>query len=249
MCAQDASTIGAAPTKSAPGAPMDPWLRMRLAPLHETHRPAVGGATVRDALCAIADARPDPALLALELRPVRALLDRERGRLRRRLADGAPDTEVAHAQARLLDGTIIGLCHLLRVLEPRPADSAPPLAVVARGDYARRRLAPGTSADVLFLVAPDPMRLEQGLAAAQFLARELSGLGWQLSGAKRSVRGCLAEMHLDPAIGADLAAGRLVWGCHRLFADLRAGLGQAMHRQGGPIAGVPERSARPVLAA
>jgi UTP:GlnB (protein PII) uridylyltransferase len=241
-----------APVQAEPAfdPPIDPWLRMRLAPGRGAHRPASAGTTVRDALRAIASARPDPAMLALELRPVRALLDREREWLRQRLADGAPAAEIAHAAARLLDATIIGLCDLGRMLESPPADMAPPLAVIARGDYGRPKLAPGARADVLFLVAADPVRREHGLAIARFVARELTGLGWNVSDARRTVRGCLAETHLEPAIAADLSAARLVWGCHGLFADLRAGLAQAMRRgQSRTIWDTPERSVRPVLAA
>jgi UTP:GlnB (protein PII) uridylyltransferase len=230
--------------------PIDPWLRMRLAPTRGARRPPSGGATVRDALCAIASARPDLATLALELRPVRTLLDLERARLRQRLAGGAPVVEIAHAAARLLDGTIIGLCHLGRLLEPRPAGMVPPLAVIARGEYARRKLAPGASADLLFLVMADPTRRVHGLAVAQFVARELAGLGWHASGVKRTVRGCVAETHLDPAIAADLSAARLVWGSDGLFADLRAGLAEATGRgQARATSDTPERSARPGLAA
>jgi UTP:GlnB (protein PII) uridylyltransferase len=250
MCAHHVA--GTAPARATPAldAPLDPWLRMRLAPVRGARRPALGGARVRDALHAIASARPDPAMLALELRPVRVLLERERGGLRQRLADGAPVAEIARAEARLLDGTVIGLCHLGRLLEPRPADMEPPLAVIARGDYRRPKLAPGESADLLFLVAADPVRRAHGLAVAQFVMRELAGLGWQASGTKRTVRGCLAETHLDPAIASDLSAARLVWGCHGLFADLRAGLMQVLRRGHAPmIRGAPARSARPVLAA
>jgi hypothetical protein len=207
--------------------PVDPWLRMRLAPV-PAHRRPLGRATIRDALCAIAGARPDPAMLARELGSVRALLDRERGRLRRRFKAGASGDEVARAEARLLDGTVIGLCHLGRLLEPRAAGVVPPLAAIACGAYGRRRLAPGASADLLFLVPADPIRREQGLAVARFVTRELAGLGWQASAAKRTVRGCLSEIHLDPAIVADLAAARLVWGCRDLFVELRAGLAKAM---------------------
>ena len=250
MCAHYARAT--APEQAGPDydAPIDPWLRMRLAPVREAHRPAPAGATVRDALRAIASARPDPATLALELRPVRALLARERARFRQRLADGAPAVEIAHAAARLLDGTIIGLCHLGRLLEPRPAGMVPPLAVIARGHYGERKLAPGASADLLFLVAADPARREHGLAVARFVERELAGLGWHASGAKRTVRGCLAETRLDPAMAVDLSGARLVWGCHGLFADLRAGLAHALGRsEGRTIRDTPEGSARPVLAA
>jgi UTP:GlnB (protein PII) uridylyltransferase len=183
---------------------------------------------VRAALRAIASERPDAARLALELRPVRALLDGQREVLRQRLRDGAPGDQIARAEARLLEGTVIGLCHLGRLLTPRPAGMVPPLAVLASGAHARRQLAPGASADLLFLVAADSLRREQGLAVAEFVMRELTGLGWQVSAAKRTVRGCLSEAHLDPAIMADLATTRLVWGCHGLFAELRAGLPPAM---------------------
>jgi hypothetical protein len=122
MCAHHARATAPERAGSAVDAPIDPWLRMRLAPVHERRRPTYVGATARDALRAIASARPDPTNLALELRPVRALLDRERERLRQRLAGGAPVAEIAHAAARLLDGTIIGLCHLGRCLSRgRPA--------------------------------------------------------------------------------------------------------------------------------
>jgi UTP:GlnB (protein PII) uridylyltransferase len=235
-------------TKATSDAPIDPWLRMRLAPVR-ARRPVGGGATVVAALRAIASARPDPAMLTSELRPVRALLERERGGLRQRLRDGAPMAEIARAEARLLDGTVIGLCHLARLLEPWPTGMAP-LAVIARGDYGRRKLVPGANANLLFLVASEPGRLEQGLAIARLVARELAGLGWQASVAKRTVRGCLAEMHLDRAIAADLAAARLVWGCHGLFAELRAALAQAMpHGLPRPAWRPTERSARQALAA
>ena len=250
MYAHHASATVPARPRRAAAEPLDPWLRMRLAPVSAAHRAAAGGATVRDALRAIASERPDLATLALQLGPVRGLLDRARERLRQRLSDGAPLAEIARGEARLLDGTIIGLCHLGRLLEARPAGMVPPLAVIARGDHGRRRLPPGARADLLFLVAADPVRREHGLAVAQFVMRELAGLGWQASGAKRTVRGCLAETHLDPAIAADLSAARLVWGCHGLFADLSAGLAEAMRRkQARAFSRTPERNARPVLAA
>jgi UTP:GlnB (protein PII) uridylyltransferase len=181
---------------------------------------------------------------------VRALLERERGRLRQRLAGGASSAEIARAEARLLDGTVIGLCHLGRLLEPVTTGMVPPLAALARGEYARRRLAPGVSADLLFLVAADPVRREHGLAVARFVTRELAGLGWQASTARRTVRGCLAERHLDPAVAADLSAARLVWGSQDLFADLSAGLMQPMGREDVPtMRGTAERSPGTVLAA
>jgi hypothetical protein len=208
--------------------PLDPWLMMRMAPV-SAHRRAFGGATVRAALRAIASARPDPGTLAVGLRGVRALLDRERGQLRRRLAAGAPADAIARADARLLDGTVIGLCHLGCLIEPRPAGME--LAVIGRGDHGRQMLAPGACADLLFLVPPDQTRLERGVAIARFVARELTGLGWQAAVAVRTVRGCLAETLLDPAIASDLAAARLVWGAHDLFAELRGGLAQAQPQE------------------
>jgi UTP:GlnB (protein PII) uridylyltransferase len=221
---------------------------MRLAPAPAVHRPAFSSARAREALRAIAGVRPDPFMLTTQLRRVRALLDRERAQLRDRLAGGAPVAEIARAEARLLDGMVIGLCHLGHLLEPSPAAIVPPLAVIARGAYGRRKLAQGASADLLFLVAGDPVRREHGLAVARFVARELAGLGWQVSGAKRTVRGCLAETHLDPAIASDLCAARLVWGCQSLFADLRAGLTRA-RGDGRAFPGTRERRARAVLAA
>jgi len=239
----------ATPARPASGAPMDPWLRMRMAPVR-SRRPASDGATVRAALRTIASARPNPATLALELRRVRAQLDRERARLRGRLADGASADEIAQAEARLLDGTLIGLCHLARRLLLRPAGMVPPLAVLALGDYGPRQLAPGVSAELLLLVAADPLRRDQGLAMAQFVACALAGLGWQASVAKRTVRGCFCETHLDPAIAADLAAARLLWGCHGLFAELRAKLGQARRHDPAPaIRRLPQHRADLALVA
>jgi UTP:GlnB (protein PII) uridylyltransferase len=244
MDAHHATAAAPAGARSAFDAPVDPWLRMRFAPVRSAHRAACGGAPVRDALRALASARPDPAALALRLRQVRALLDRERGLLRQRLANGAPAGEIAQAEARLLDGTVIGLCDLGHLPDQGSAATTPPLAVIARGDFGRRKLAPGASADLLFLVAADPVRREQGLAITQLVARELTGLGWQASLAKRTVRGCLSETLLDPAIALDLAAARLVWGSRGLFAQLWAGLAQA--RRGEPCA-LPARprAARP----
>jgi UTP:GlnB (protein PII) uridylyltransferase len=221
MYAHHATATAPARTRPPFDAPLDPWLMMRMAPV-AAHRRAFGGATARAALRAIARARPEPATLAVELGRVRALLDRERGQLRRRLADGAPADAIARAGARLLDGTVIGLCHLGRLIEPRSAGTG--LSVIARGDYGRRMLAPATCADLVFLMPPDPARLEPGLALARFVARALAGLGWPVSIASRTVRGCLAETLLDPRIASDLAAARLVWGARELFAELRAGI-------------------------
>jgi UTP:GlnB (protein PII) uridylyltransferase len=145
----------------------------------------------------------------------------------------------SRAQARLLDDTVIGLCDLGRLPDQGSAAIAP-LAVIARGDYGRRKLAPGVSADLLFLVAADPVRREQGLAITQLVARELAVLGWQVSSARRTVRGCLTETLLDPAIASDLAAARLVWGCRGLFAELRAGLA-AMRGRPAPEIWIPSR--------
>ena len=179
---------------------------------------------------AIADARPEPTDLAGGLGRVRALLDRERARLRRRLGEGAPIDEVAQAEARLLDQTVIGLCDLAGLLERGATAVPPPLAVLACRDYGRRRLSLGAIADLMFLVAPNPVDLEKGLALAQFVARELAALGWQVRGVRRTVCGCLAETHLDPALAFDLGTARLVWGCRGLFAEMHAGLAQATER-------------------
>jgi hypothetical protein len=89
-------------------------------------------------------------------------------------------------------------------------------------------------------VGADPVRLEQGLALTQFVARELAVLGWQVSSGRRTVRGCLTETLLDPAIALDLAAARLVWGCRGLFAELRAGLA-AMRGRPAPKIWIPSR--------
>jgi hypothetical protein len=239
MDAHHATAAAPAGARSAFDAPIDPWLRMRLAAVRGAHRAACGGASVRDALRALASARPDPAALALRLRRVRALLDRERGLLRQRLANGAPAGEIAQAEARLLDGTVIGLCDLGHLPDQGSAAMAP-LAVIARGEYGRQKLALGASADLLFLVGADPVRLEQGLALTQFVARELAVLGWQVSSGRRTVRGCLTETLLDPAIALDLAAARLVWGCRGLFAELRAGLA-AMRGRPAPKIWIPSR--------
>ena len=229
MGAHHATATATARVRAADDAHVDPWLRMRFAPAQD-RRPAAGGATVRDALCAIASSPPDPATLGRELGRVRALLDRERTRLQWQPADGVSIDEAAQAEARLLDGTVIGLCHLGRLHEPEPASMVPPLAVIARGDYGRRMLAPEASADLLFLLEANPVRCKQGCDLAQFVARALIALGWQASVAKRTVRGCLAETHLDPAIASDCSAARLVWGAERLFAELHAALAQ---RSGG----------------
>jgi hypothetical protein len=70
MSARHATATAAARAGPAVDASIDPWLRMRLAPV-PAHRPAVGGATVRDVLRAIANACPDPAMLEAELPPAR----------------------------------------------------------------------------------------------------------------------------------------------------------------------------------
>jgi UTP:GlnB (protein PII) uridylyltransferase len=242
MVADHAIATATAGVRPADDTHVDPWLRMRFAPVQEDV-PTVSSAAVRDVMRAIAGSPPDAAMLERERRRVRALLDCQRTALRQRLADGTPVDQIAHAEARLLDGTVIGLCHLWHLLAAEPACSVPPLAVIARGDYGRRKLALEASADLLFLLETDPVRRKQGCDAAQFVARELAALGWQVSGAKRTVRGCLAETHLDPAIASDLCAARLVWGAQDLLADLQAALTQGnrreVRRDQPMLAGVP----------
>jgi UTP:GlnB (protein PII) uridylyltransferase len=230
MVADHAIATATAGVRPADDPHVDPWLRMRFAPVQEDV-PTVSSAAVRDVMRVIAGSPPDAAMLERERRRERALLDRQRTALRQRLADGTPVDQIAQAQARLLDGTVIGLCHLWHLLAAEPACSVPPLAVIARGDYGRRKLALEASADLLFLLETDPVRRKQGCDAAQFVARELAALGWQVSGAKRTVRGCLAETHLDPAIASDLCAARLVLGAQGLFADLQAALTQGNRRE------------------
>jgi UTP:GlnB (protein PII) uridylyltransferase len=228
MTAHHGATTEVAPATPALDAGAAAWLRMRRAPMRGADHAACGRGAASDVLRALAGSHPDSAALARQLGEVRRLVDRRRDALRRRLVDGAPLDQIAHARARLLDGMLIGLCHLGWLRELRPAGMVPPLAVIACGAYGRRRLVPAASADLLFLVSADPIRREQGLAVARFVTRELAGLGWQASAAKRTVRGCLSEIHLDPAIVADLAAARLVWGCRDLFVELRAGRAKAM---------------------
>jgi UTP:GlnB (protein PII) uridylyltransferase len=250
MAAHHLAMPGAAPATPALDAGATAWLRMRQAPVRGARHPACGRGAVRDVLRAIASSQPDPAALARRLGEVRTLLDRRRDALRRRAVAGEPLDEIARARARLLDGTLVGLCHLGWLRELRPAGMVPPLAVIARGDYGRRQLAPWARADLLFLVPGDPVRLERGLGVARFVARELSALGWQASVAKRTLRGCLAETLLDPAIASDLCAARLVWGCPGLFAELRAGVAEAARRgPAGPTRRTLKRTAGAALAA
>jgi UTP:GlnB (protein PII) uridylyltransferase len=246
MTAHDGATAGAAPARSALDAGAAAWLRMRRAPERRAPHAASGYGAVRDVLRAIASSPPDLAGLARQLGEVRTLLDRRRDALRRRLVDGEPLEEIAHARARLLDGTLIGLCHLGWLRELRPAGMAPPLAVIARGAYGRHQLAPWARADLLFLAPGDPVRLERGLAIARFVMRELTALGWQASVARRTVRGCLAETLLDPAMAFDLCAARLVWGCPDLFAEL---VEAARRGPPEPTRRTPKRTAAAALAA
>jgi UTP:GlnB (protein PII) uridylyltransferase len=250
MTAHHGATTGVAPAPPALDAGAAAWLRMRQAPVRGAHHAARGRGAVSDVLRALAGSRPDSAALTSKLGEVRRLIDRRRDALRRRLVDGAPLDEIAHARARLLDGMLIGLCHLGWLRELRPAEVVPPLAVIARGDYGRNQLAPWASADLLFLVPGDPVRLEQGLAVSRFVARELPALGWQASVARRTMRGCLAETLLDPAIASNLRAARLVWGCPDLFADLRKALAETARRRPAERArGTPKRAAGVALAA
>ena len=80
---------------------------------------------------------------------------------------------------------MIGLCDLVRRLDRSGVATPPPLAAIGRGDYGRQKLTPGAGADLLFLVAAEAGRLEQGVAVAQFVARELVVLGWRVSGASQ----------------------------------------------------------------
>jgi UTP:GlnB (protein PII) uridylyltransferase len=155
---------------------------------------------------------------------VRTLLDRQRDHIRYRRANGEPFDEIAHAQTRLLDNTVIGLCHLGQRRLDQPVSIMPPLVVIARGDYGRQRLGLDANADLLVLLAADRSDHEQAVQLGGFVARELATLGWRVSLTMHTTCGHVSGACLDRAIASDLCAGRIVCGCEALIFELQTGL-------------------------
>jgi UTP:GlnB (protein PII) uridylyltransferase len=184
-----------------------------------------GRMSMRHALRALAchpDVRRAPREWISLLKPT---LDAERKRL-------SHEDDRSHADRRqewslILDGAVLGLCHMARVsAEASPPSVVGPFAVLAVGDYGRQQCEVKAVPELLFLTASD--RESRG-RAEQMIAFILTGLG-ELGLAMHYVvqtpatcAGVIATL----AHGQErLATMRHLWGRN----DLRARLDQELQR-------------------
>lgn len=158
------------------------------------------------------------------LAPVRRLLDQAFMSLDARAVLGLSRDGLAEARGRLADDLMIGLLHVVRASVDRRSDSmVPPLAVLALGEYGRRRWSREPLALLLLLPEDAPTRgRAERIAAA--LRRALGELAIPVVAETATVAIVADRAAKTPNLRARLADRRQLWG----RADLPAHLAERL---------------------
>jgi len=166
--------------------------------------------TLRDAF-----SQPDSAV---RNREVKAVLQRQRDKIRRLNREGSSGADVVRFISEMVDT-------LLRVmwehLENGIPEDAHCVAVVAVGGYGRMELCPQSDIDLLVLTSPDPDGYER--EQAETIIRSLWDFGFSVGSSVRSLAQCKEASAKDPETWTSFLNERFIAGDYRLyrgFADL-----------------------------
>jgi UTP:GlnB (protein PII) uridylyltransferase len=176
------------------------------------------------ALACHPDVRRAPREWISSLRPI---LDGERQRAGHGGARSFSDRR--QEWSRIVDGVVVGLCHLARACADAPAPSViAPFAVFAVGDYGKQQADVETVPELLFLLAPDWEGRGRSERMIPFILAGLGELGLAMHYVVQTPPIC-ARAVATLAHGRErLATMRHLWGRN----DLRARLDQELQRLG-----------------
>ncbi|HYF23970.1 MAG TPA: [protein-PII] uridylyltransferase, partial [Caulobacteraceae bacterium] len=171
-------------------------------------------------LAAIApDLPPDDARREL-LSALKAALDEDRARARRRLEQGGSGLEAARALSAAADRVVTALWNWTTTcVAPRAGRGPERLALLAVGGYGRGVLAPFSDLDLLFL--REPKEADRAEGAAQFMLYALWDLGLKVGWSARTVEECVTLARQDATIQTALLEMRPLAGDPKLAARLR----------------------------
>ncbi len=126
--------------------------------------------------------------------------------------------DAAERLASLTDSVVATLFE--RSLRHVAREASLAVAIVATGGYGRRRLAPFSDVDLLFLTHDTPSAAV--LRVIEFMLYFMWDLGLKVGHATRSIENCLADAESDLTTGTSLLDARLIAGEASLFDDFEA---------------------------
>ncbi len=174
-----------------------------------------------------ADRAEDRRRLRLEF--FRAVLAKGLESLKAMHVEGASGEESVRAHARMIDGVVQSLTHLI-VADAKGAELVPtPLVVVALGGYGRGELHPASDIDLMVVydgaLSPFVQRVMQELLYT------LWDLGLQVGHSLRSLEDCVAMARTDFPSRTSMQEARLIEGDRRLFTHFGRLLRDNVYRQ------------------
>lgn len=151
-------------------------------------------------------------------REVKAVLQRQRDKIRRLNRDGSSGADTVRFISEMVDT-------LLRVLWEHLENAIPEdarcIAVVAVGGYGRMELCPQSDIDLLVLTSPNPDGYER--EQAETMIRSLWDFGFSVGSSVRSLAQCKEASAKDPETWTSFLNERFIAGdypLYRSFADL-----------------------------
>jgi UTP:GlnB (protein PII) uridylyltransferase len=163
---------------------------------------------------------------------LRSTLDGERERLGHGATRSRADGQ--HEWSRIVDGAVVGLCHMARVCADAPAPSViAPFAVFAVGDYGKQQCDVEGVPELLVLLAPDWEGRGRAECMIPFILTGLGELGLAMHYVVQTPPVCARAVATLTHGRERLATMRHLWGRN----DLRARLDQELHRLGFAPAG------------
>ena len=165
----------------------------------------------------------------LRLEFFRAVLAEGLDAFKARHAEGASGQDSVRTHARLIDGIVQALTHLI-VTDARGAGLAPtPFVVVALGGYGRGELHPSSDIDVMIVYEGELSPFVQRVMHE--LLYTLWDLGFQVGHSLRSLDDCVAMARTDFPSRTSMQEARLIEGDRRLFGRFQRVLRDNVYRK------------------
>jgi [protein-PII] uridylyltransferase len=195
---------------------------------------ATPAASLRHVLQAIASDAGEALDRRRWLARARVVVDRSHATLRARFeADGSVEA-LLRGRTRLADGAVTGLLHLARatVRSDEVVTAIAPVTVLAVGGYGRRKLAPASDLDLLFLLSDSVGRtyVERLIG---FVLTGLWDLGFEVGHASRTAAESLEFARADHVVLASLLDARFLAGSFGVHAMLQGNIQQTAKEVGG----------------
>jgi [protein-PII] uridylyltransferase len=155
--------------------------------------------------------QPDPAT---RNREVKAVLQRQRDKIRRLNRDGSSGADTVRFISEMVDTLLRVLWDTMEVGLPQDAHW---VAVVAVGGYGRMELCPQSDIDLLVLTSPKPDGYER--EQAETLIRSLWDFGFSVGASVRSLAQCREASAKDPETWTSFLNERFIAGNYELYRE------------------------------